>query len=88
MKASSRLPPIPRASSPAVPCGSRHDGPAELIVKVKRIWTGDHSHPWAEALAARDGAIAAVGTTADVDAISRTVDPRDRAARCLCDARD
>jgi predicted amidohydrolase YtcJ len=42
------------------------DGPADLIVKVKRIWTGDHANPWAEALAARGGAIAAVGNIADV----------------------
>jgi len=42
------------------------DGPAELIVRVKRIWTGDRDHPWAEALAARGGTIVAVGTTADV----------------------
>jgi predicted amidohydrolase YtcJ len=42
------------------------DGPADLIVKVKRMWTGDHNNPWAEALAARGGVIAAVGTVADV----------------------
>ncbi len=33
---------------------------------MKRIWTGDRDRPWAEALAARGGAIVAVGTTADV----------------------
>ena len=44
----------------------QHDGPADLIVRVKRIWTGDRANPWAEALAARGGAIAAVGTVADV----------------------
>jgi len=44
----------------------QHDGPADLIVKTKRIWTGDRAAPWAEALAARDGAIAAVGSAADV----------------------
>jgi predicted amidohydrolase YtcJ len=42
------------------------DGPADLIVNVKRIWTGDPSNPWAEAIAARKGAIAAVGNSADV----------------------
>jgi len=42
------------------------DGPAELIVRVKRIWTGDRDHVWAEALAARGGAIAGVGTMADM----------------------
>jgi N-acyl-D-amino-acid deacylase len=44
------------------------DGPADLIVKVKRIWTGDPRNPWAEAIAARKGAIAAVATSAEVTA--------------------
>ena len=45
----------------------RHrDGPATLIVKVGRIWTGDRDHPWAEGLAVRDGAIAAVGPADEV----------------------
>jgi len=39
---------------------------ADLIIKVKRIWTGDSDNPWAEAVAARAGAIAAVGAWADV----------------------
>jgi predicted amidohydrolase YtcJ len=43
------------------------DGPAELIVKVGRIWTGDSARPWAKALAIRSGAIAAVGGAADVE---------------------
>jgi predicted amidohydrolase YtcJ len=43
------------------------DGPAELIVKVGRIWTGEPPRPWAEALAIRGGAIVAVGTAADVE---------------------
>ncbi len=42
------------------------DGPAALIVKVGRIWTGDRDHPWAEALAIRDGAVAAVGTAEEI----------------------
>ena len=45
----------------------QHDGPAQLIVKAKRIWTGDTANPWAEALAVRDGAIAAVGTRGEVE---------------------
>jgi predicted amidohydrolase YtcJ len=44
----------------------QHDGPADLIVKVKRIWTGDRATPWVEALAARRGAIIALGSGADV----------------------
>jgi predicted amidohydrolase YtcJ len=42
------------------------DGPADLIIKAKRIWTGDPANPWAEAMAARYGVIAAVGKTAEV----------------------
>jgi predicted amidohydrolase YtcJ len=44
----------------------RQDGPAELIVKVKRIWTGDRAHLWAESMAVRDGTIAAFGSAAEV----------------------
>jgi predicted amidohydrolase YtcJ len=42
------------------------DGPADSIIKVKRIWTGDRGNPWAEAVAIRGGAIAAVGEWTDV----------------------
>lgn len=42
------------------------DGPADLILKVGRIWTGDRDRPWAEALATRDGAVVAVGTAEEV----------------------
>jgi predicted amidohydrolase YtcJ len=42
------------------------DGPADLIVKAGRVWTGDPDNPWAEALAARGGALVAVGTAEDV----------------------
>ncbi len=38
------------------------DGPADLIISLGRIWTGDAERPWAEALASRGGAIAAVGS--------------------------
>jgi predicted amidohydrolase YtcJ len=43
------------------------DGQASLIVRVKRIWTGDPANPQADAVAVRDGAIAAVGTMAELD---------------------
>ena len=43
------------------------DGQASLIVRVKRIWTGDAANPQAAAVAVRDGVIAAVGTMAEVD---------------------
>jgi predicted amidohydrolase YtcJ len=42
------------------------DGPAELILKLGRIWTGDTARPWAEALAARGGAVVAVGSAEEV----------------------
>ncbi len=42
------------------------DGPAAMIVKAGRIWTGDRDRPWSEALAVRDGAIAAVGPLEEV----------------------
>ena len=42
------------------------EGPADLIVKVGRIWTGDPENPEAEALAARGGVIVAVGKAEDV----------------------
>jgi predicted amidohydrolase YtcJ len=44
----------------------KQDGPADVIFKVKRIWTGDRDQPWAEALAARGGEIAAVGSVLEV----------------------
>ncbi len=40
----------------------QNSGPADLILKVSRIWTGDPDKPWAEALASRGGEIVAVGT--------------------------
>ncbi len=39
--------------------------PASLIVVNARIWTGDSARPWAQALAARDDRLAAVGTSAE-----------------------
>ncbi|MFI5457373.1 MAG: amidohydrolase [Isosphaerales bacterium] len=67
---------IASGASPAIPSGPpghkgralrlHQDGPADLIIKVKRIWTGDKDNPWAEALAARGGVIAAVGSWADL----------------------
>lgn len=45
---------------------------ASLIVSNARVWTGDASVPWAEALAAADGKIVAVGSN---DAIRRMAAP-------------
>jgi predicted amidohydrolase YtcJ len=41
--------------------------PAELILKLGRIWTGDPERPWAEALAIRSGEVVAVGPVASVE---------------------
>ncbi len=42
------------------------DGPADLILKVGRIWTGNPSQPWAQALASRNGEIVAIGNEEEV----------------------
>src|SRR4051812_18635926 len=51
------------------------DGPADLILKVGGIWTGDRDRPRAEALAARGGELVAVG---DADAVGRFLGPKTR----------
>ncbi len=61
-----RSSPGPGGKLPGRALRLHQDGPAELIVKVGRIWTGDAARPWAEALAIRGGAIAAVGAAAEV----------------------
>jgi predicted amidohydrolase YtcJ len=43
------------------------DGPAQTILKVGRIWTGDPANPRAEALAIRDGTLVAVGSVEDAE---------------------
>lgn len=42
------------------------DGPADRVIKAARVWTGDRENPWAEAVAVRAGAIAAVGSAEEV----------------------
>src|SRR5262249_27048529 len=42
------------------------DGPADQILKLGRIWTGDPARPWAEAIAAREGEVVAVGPAEEV----------------------
>ncbi|MHB1562449.1 MAG: N-acyl-D-amino-acid deacylase family protein, partial [Isosphaeraceae bacterium] len=44
----------------------QQEGPADTILSVGRVWTGDPARPWAEALAIRGGAIAAVGSREEV----------------------
>jgi predicted amidohydrolase YtcJ len=55
---------LPPASVRAA--ANHQDDRADLIVAVKRIWTGERAAPDAQALAARAGAIVAVGSKADV----------------------
>ena len=43
------------------------ESPADLILKVGRIWTGDPGQPWAEALAIRSGEIVAIGPAGSVE---------------------
>src|SRR5256714_4243821 len=43
-----------------------NEPPADLVVTGGRIWTQDPRHPWAEALAVRDGVLMSVGSTAEV----------------------
>ncbi|HXU08740.1 MAG TPA: amidohydrolase family protein, partial [Blastocatellia bacterium] len=44
--------------------------PAQLALINGRIWTGDKSKPWAEALASRDERIIAVGTNDEIKSLS------------------
>ncbi|HTU86931.1 MAG TPA: amidohydrolase [Solirubrobacteraceae bacterium] len=58
------------------------DGPADLVVRNAKIYTGDRGRPAASAVAIRDGAFVAVGDEADiaahVGAPTRIVDARGR----------
>jgi predicted amidohydrolase YtcJ len=57
----------PEKKLPGRPLRLDRDGPAEMILKLGRVWTGDPAHPWAEAVAARDGRVVAVGSTGDME---------------------
>jgi predicted amidohydrolase YtcJ len=61
-----RATPLPGGKLPGRALRLQQEGPADRIIKVGRIWTGDPARPWAEAVAIRAGAIAAVGSAADV----------------------
>jgi predicted amidohydrolase YtcJ len=55
------------AASMACVGGSQGGGlMAELVLVNGKIWTVDAERPWAEAVAVREGRIAAVGTTAEI----------------------
>jgi predicted amidohydrolase YtcJ len=43
------------------------DGPASVILRCGRIWSGDREKPWAEAIAIRGSQVAAVGSRADLE---------------------
>lgn len=43
---------------------------ATLVVRDARVWTGNSEQPWAQAIASRDDRIIAVGSNADVDALT------------------
>jgi len=42
----------------------------DLVLVNGKVWTGDPGRPWAEAVAVRDGTIFAVGTAAELKALS------------------
>jgi predicted amidohydrolase YtcJ len=58
--------PVPKAR-PGRVLRLAKDGPAQTILKVVKIWTGDPANPSAEALAIRNGEIVAVGSAGDVE---------------------
>src|SRR5262249_40958728 len=57
--------PESRAKLPGRALRLQKGGPADLIVVAGRIWTGDPTNPWAEAVASRHGEIVAVGNRDD-----------------------
>ncbi len=56
----------PRKVFPGLALRLTKDGPADTILAMKRVWTGDPEHPWAEAVSSRAGEIVAVGTRDEV----------------------
>ena len=62
----------------------KRDTRADLILTGGRIWTGDKSAPWAEALASREGRIIRVGSNEEVARLAapatRTIDLAGRLA--------
>jgi len=58
--------PSPGKKLPGRALRLKKDGAADVVVLAGRIWTGDPANPRAEALAARDGVIVAVGSREEV----------------------
>ncbi|HDT12840.1 MAG TPA: amidohydrolase [Candidatus Aminicenantes bacterium] len=55
----------------AAGCGTGREGDmVDLVLVNGKVWTGDPARPWAEAVAARDGRIIAVGSTAEMKKLS------------------
>lgn len=50
----------------AVGCSRAESNGPTLAVVNARVWTGDATHPWAEALTVSGDTITAIGTTADI----------------------
>ncbi len=75
---------IPFVSETVADDFSRTPPAAELLLINGRIWTGNKSHPWAEALASRGERIIAVGSNSDIqkltDAKTRVIDLQGRLA--------
>ena len=60
---------------------------ADKVLINGRIWTADPARPWAEAVAIRDGRIAAVGTTGEIRKLAgRETETIDLRARLSCPA--
>jgi N-acyl-D-amino-acid deacylase len=57
----------PENATPGRALRLNRDGPADLILKLGRIWTGSTERPWAEAVASRAGEIVALGSAQDVE---------------------
>ncbi|CAN5885620.1 amidohydrolase [soil metagenome] len=56
---------------------------ATLAIINARVWTGDASRPWAEALAASGGVLTAVGTTAEVQRAATEAEVIDAGGRLV-----
>ena len=58
-------------------------GPITLALVNGRVWTGDRTAPWAEALAVTGDRLIAVGTNADVRQLAPSVTPIDAGGRLV-----
>jgi len=56
----------PRKVYPGRALRLQKDGPADTVLALGRVWTGDPERPWAEAVSCRSGEVVAVGTRAEV----------------------